>query len=270
MMGSPASKVSLKSSPKISWKQILVGLCIFLILTTFLVNTPLLTSVTSTATVDFDEPINNNSTWLLRKDIMKAKAELVQAKQELEALKVSKANEQKQLPPPEEQPASVASAMADAAWEESHPYYTTPPLDDPKFNLWDNSTTLPQWLKNYFAWAREERAKVNETNWQNFRFLLSRAIVSEENGGTMERIRGLPKMLRIAADTKRLVIIFWNRPFALEHFLMPPIGGLDWRAPSFLAPKMQFNFRGTATAATNVLPDSESAKAPNLWGRTLR
>jgi hypothetical protein len=38
-------------------------------------------------------------------------------------------------------------------------------------SLWEDSTRLPQWMKDYFAWHSEQRKLVNEENWQSFRYL---------------------------------------------------------------------------------------------------
>lgn len=40
-------------------------------------------------------------------------------------------------------------------------------------------------------------------------------------GGTSDRLKSLPLFLTLAAQTKRLLFLRWNRPFALEEFLIP-------------------------------------------------
>jgi hypothetical protein len=41
-------------------------------------------------------------------------------------------------------------------------------------------------------------------------------------------------MILLAARSQRLLLIQWTRPFPLEEFLVPPIGGIDWRTPAWL------------------------------------
>lgn len=53
-------------------------------------------------------------------------------------------------------------------------------------------------------------------------------------GGTADRLKPFVLLLREAHKSKRLLFIHWNRPARLEEFLVPPRGGLDWRAPPFL------------------------------------
>jgi hypothetical protein len=113
-------------------------------------------------------------------------------------------------------------------------YYT--PLKTP--NLWDNSTLLPAWLKEYFHWHEQERSLVTADNWQSFRFLIPTARKGYKSGGMTDRIRPLPALLRVAAQTHRILLLHWSRPFALEEFIMPPQGGLDWRVPSYMVPKV--------------------------------
>jgi hypothetical protein len=55
-------------------------------------------------------------------------------------------------------------------------------------------------------------------------------------GGTADRLKPFLFLLREAHVTKRILLIYWTRPAKLEEFLVPPRGGLDWRAPTWLQP----------------------------------
>ncbi|CAB9512189.1 expressed unknown protein [Seminavis robusta] len=101
-------------------------------------------------------------------------------------------------------------------------------------NLWDNSTVLAPWLKEYFAWHQQQRAQLTPDNWQQQRFLIPVARKGQKNGGMTDRIRPLPAYLRLAAQTRRIFLIHWGRPFPLEEFMLPPVGGLDWRVPEYM------------------------------------
>jgi hypothetical protein len=107
-------------------------------------------------------------------------------------------------------------------------------------SLWEDSTKLPQWMKDYFAWHSEQRALVNENNWQSFRYLAMICLedAQQKCGGTSDRLRPIPFMIRVAADTKRLLFIKWEKPAPLEAFLVPPVGGMDWRTPDWLTKKL--------------------------------
>lgn len=43
-----------------------------------------------------------------------------------------------------------------------------PPLE----NLWEGSTMLPQWMRDYFVWHRQQRKLISLRNWREFRYLV--------------------------------------------------------------------------------------------------
>ena len=118
-------------------------------------------------------------------------------------------------------------------------YIPLPSSPNKNNNLWEESTLIPDWLKEYFAWHQQERARLTESNWKDGRYLLPVAPRISKSGGMTDRIRPLPAYLRLAAQTKRLLMIYWERPCALEEFLLPPKGGLDWRVPPFMLEQVQ-------------------------------
>ena len=50
-----------------------------------------------------------------------------------------------------------------------------------------------------------------------------------------DRLKIIAWALRICYNTNRILLIHWTRPKLLEEFLMPPVGGFDWRVPEWLA-----------------------------------
>jgi hypothetical protein len=32
-------------------------------------------------------------------------------------------------------------------------------------DLWEDSSVLPAWMKDYFRWHKEQRLRLNESNW---------------------------------------------------------------------------------------------------------
>lgn len=111
--------------------------------------------------------------------------------------------------------------------------------DNPE-DLWGQSASIPESMKEYFEWHRDTRKNLTKTNWQDTKYLVMQCLKSDERcGGLSDRIRPVPLMLMIAARSKRLLFIQWSRPFPLEDFLMPPRGGLNWTLPEWLGPLVQ-------------------------------
>jgi hypothetical protein len=50
-------------------------------------------------------------------------------------------------------------------------------------------------------------------------------------GGVSDRLRAISIYPFIASRTKRVFCIHWDKPFRLQTFLQPPVGGMDWRCP---------------------------------------
>lgn len=104
-------------------------------------------------------------------------------------------------------------------------------------NLWDESTLIPDWMKEYFKWHQQQRALITPDNWSNFSYLVMQcAKFDRKCGGTADRLKPTPMMILLAHQMKRILFIHWQRPVALEEFLLPPRGGMDWRMPDFLQP----------------------------------
>ena len=128
-------------------------------------------------------------------------------------------------------------------------------------NLWARSAKIPVWMKRYFKWHKQQRVhNLNPENWKSMRFLVMECLRHHPKcGGTSDRLvslcrdvltlrkgrrrshflagltqKPLPTLVRLAATTKRLLLIHWTRPCRLEEFLLPPRGGVDWRVPDWL------------------------------------
>ncbi|CAB9506246.1 expressed unknown protein [Seminavis robusta] len=105
-------------------------------------------------------------------------------------------------------------------------------------NLWDDSSTMPGWMKQYFLWHREQRAALTPDNFREQRFIIMTCLRGAKCGGMTDRLRPILAYLQVAHLTSRLFFIYWERPFPLEEFLLPPEGGMDWRMPKFLLPEL--------------------------------
>lgn len=111
-----------------------------------------------------------------------------------------------------------------------------PPLE----NLWEASTILPQWMRDYFVWHREQIQLVSEESFHDFRYLVVECCAAARKcGGTSDRLRPIPFYIRLAFETKRILYIHWAKPQQLETFLLPPVGGMDWRTPDWLVSRLQ-------------------------------
>lgn len=119
-------------------------------------------------------------------------------------------------------------------------------------DIWEASHTLPEWMKSYFRWHKEQRNVLNESNWREFRFLIMECVErSLHCGGTADRLSSIPFMVRLAAENARMLFVYWEKPKELESFLLPPRGGLDWRMPRWLIPELGPKAYG---AVNKILP----------------
>jgi hypothetical protein len=89
--------------------------------------------------------------------------------------------------------------------------------------LWEASSVLPEWMKDYFDWHQDQLANhLNKENWASHRYLVIRCLESEVCGGASDRLSSIPKFVRVASMSKRLLFIKWTKPAPLEEFLVPP------------------------------------------------
>lgn len=137
--------------------------------------------------------------------------------------------------------------------------------------IWkDPSSVLPQWLKDYFAWHRQQTDQLHQLwkpllqpmsdtesisylwrqqhddihNEKRIKFLVVRCFAFDRKcGGLADRLLPLPYLLQVAHNTSRVLLIHFQKPAPLEEYLVPPReGGIDWRIPPWLV--RSFNFTG--------------------------
>ena len=127
-------------------------------------------------------------------------------------------------------------------------------------DIWESSGSLPSWMKDYFRWHKEVRSSLSFDNWKEQRYLILQCHEkSTKCGGTADRLSALPFLLRLAARSHRLLLVYWGRPCELENFLLPPVGGMDWRVPNLLKDKLFSDGKFGATEDDLLfLVDSES------------
>ena len=123
---------------------------------------------------------------------------------------------------------------------------------NPKGNLSLNATSamlprnkpqhkMPQWMLDYFDWHQEQRSLMTKDNWDSgtFQYLIMRCLNRDPIcGGTSDRLSSIPFQLLMGYEHKRILLIYWERPFPLEEFLLPPEGGVDWKVPSYMEDKL--------------------------------
>lgn len=97
-----------------------------------------------------------------------------------------------------------------------------------------SSPQLPKWVQEYAEWHAKQRKryleaiKTNSTIPEDIRFLISRCLSRDKCGGASDRLQDMPYNIMLANQTNRLLLIKWEKPAALEHYLVPPKGGINW------------------------------------------
>jgi hypothetical protein len=139
-----------------------------------------------------------------------------------------------------------------------------------KKNLWDDSTVIPPWMKRYFAWHESERKKLTRENWQSRRYLVVRCLADDSKcGGTSDRLTSLPYLIMLANRTNRLLFIYWSRPAALEEFLVPPAGGMNWTVPEAVTLRLG-GVNNIQVGRADAVPYMVSEPANAHWAETDR
>jgi hypothetical protein len=102
-----------------------------------------------------------------------------------------------------------------------------------QWNLPDSP--LPQWMKGYLNWHHYKRQAWGPQSLGKERFLVVQCLKTDRTcGGTSDRLKPILYLLRLAYYSKRILIVHWTKPHPLTEFLVPPQGGIDWRAPPWL------------------------------------
>jgi len=95
---------------------------------------------------------------------------------------------------------------------------------------------LPDWIKRYASWHAVQRKRYidfkrgnsTETSVSDIKFLISRCLASDHCGGASDRLQDMPYNMKVANETNRVLLVRWEKPAALENFLVPPANGIDW------------------------------------------
>ena len=99
-----------------------------------------------------------------------------------------------------------------------------------------STVSLPKWLQDYLAWHRQVRRELADgASLDNYRFFILRCRHEDKKcAGAADRLKAIPHALVLCHQTKRVLLIHWEKPAPLEEFLVPPVDGLDWRVPEGL------------------------------------
>jgi len=94
-------------------------------------------------------------------------------------------------------------------------------------------------MTDYFTWHAQQLQTLTADNWKtNHRFLVSRCLEMDRAcGGISDRLKSLPTLLLLAAQSRRLLLFEWSRPAPLQAFLVPRTNdsiGINWTLPSFV------------------------------------
>lgn len=99
------------------------------------------------------------------------------------------------------------------------------------------SPQLPEWVKQYTEWHARQRQRYieairnNSAPPEDIRFLISRCLTNDHCGGASDRLQDMPYNIMLANQTNRVLLIKWEKPARLEHYLIPPDGGINWTIP---------------------------------------
>lgn len=110
--------------------------------------------------------------------------------------------------------------------------------------LWELSDLLPGWMREYMEWHGTERRILTRDSWRSGRHRV--VVLDCPRGGVggdgrhslAECFTAIPYLLRECHAAGRLLFLHWTGPTSLAEFLVPPIGGLDWRLPKWLEREM--------------------------------
>eukprot|EP00980_Cylindrotheca_fusiformis_P030190 scaffold24525_cov162-Cylindrotheca_fusiformis.AAC.7 len=103
----------------------------------------------------------------------------------------------------------------------------------------DHYGNLPQWMQAYFSWHSEQRSALSPENWKDRRYLILSCRRRNQCGGLSDRLKPLPFFILIANRTNRLFMIHWDKPAALEEFLVP--NQANWSVPDWMIQKINDN-----------------------------
>jgi hypothetical protein len=97
-----------------------------------------------------------------------------------------------------------------------------------------------------------------EKSWDNWNFLILRCTTQDRCGGLSDRLTSIPLFLFLAASTNRVLLLRWDRPFALEEFLVPgPM--MNWSVPEDLQTILD-NITSSSVYSKRVYFDGPRAK----------
>lgn len=128
---------------------------------------------------------------------------------------------------------------------------------------------LPKWITDYVQWHQEIRAKFPGdelfTNKDAPKLLVRTCLGI--CGGLHDRLGQLPWDIYLAMRLKRVLLIAWQRPKALENFLLPPEANNDTLVIDWTIPESQlFGFDDIKRVRNNVteLFDPDVDRAPDI------
>jgi hypothetical protein len=125
------------------------------------------------------------------------------------------------------------------------------------------TTTLPVWMQTYMDWHVETRANLTSQNWNSTRYIYISCLASDTKcGGASDRLQLLPWAVLMAARGNRLLLIRWERPCALEEFLVPK--DVDWTVPEWLWQSVQLYSPHPKLLMSGGKPSLRHAQAADL------
>jgi hypothetical protein len=121
------------------------------------------------------------------------------------------------------------------------------------------SPMLPEWVKQYTEWHSTQRKRYLEAIKNNspvpddIRFLISRCLSKDKCGGASDRLQDMPYNIMLANQTNRVLLIKWEKPASLEHYLVPPKGGINWTIPEGMLDGEDWHLRGKEAGGDRIV-----------------
>jgi hypothetical protein len=119
--------------------------------------------------------------------------------------------------------------------------------------------SIPQWMEDYFEWHSETLSTLNESNYQDQKYLLLRCLnIDNKCGGASDRLQTIPAMILAAYRMQRLLFIKWERPYPLEEYLVP--SDLNWTLPTWLDQTFTYQHRLEIVTEVHLRHAEQSSK----------
>lgn len=162
---------------------------------------------------------------------------------------LSEGHDNEPLVVPQDKPGGSPPQAGESSEVHEHDFHLDGKIDTKE--TWEHMKGLPEWMKEYLTWHQEQRKLMNKDNWKDFKYLVLQCVREDPHcGGTSDRLKPIPLLMFMAHKYKRIFLIWWTRPCALEEFLVP--NAINWTVPDYL-PLSDYDVNGKLIAKSDGL-----------------